>query len=296
MELRELKTFQKVATLLSFNLAADVLHYAQSTVSAQIKCLEDDLGVPLFHRLGKKITLTEAGENLLKYSQRLLAMAEETYIATTGRGVLEGSLSIRVPQTIATYYLPGILVDFQKRHPKVRLEFRSCTAYRLVHELTTGAIDLSFLMTESILSENLEKELLGFEDLVLVLQTGHPLAQQGIADITCLEGQTLLVPKTDCDYPLRLKKILTEARIKPTAMQEFNSVEAIKQCIRVGLGIALLPRIAVARESEAGELTVYPWPDGPFETAVFMVWHKEKWRTPTLSAFIETVRQTMAER
>ena len=108
MELRELKTFQKVAILLSFNLAADALHYAQSTVSAQIKSLEDDLGVPLFHRLGKKISLTEAGENLLKHSQRLLAMVEETYTATTGRGMLEGSLSIRVPQTVAAYYLPDI--------------------------------------------------------------------------------------------------------------------------------------------------------------------------------------------
>lgn len=295
MELRELKTFQKVAILLSFNLAADALHYAQSTVSAQIKSLEDDLGVPLFHRLGKKISLTEAGENLLKHSQRLLAMVEETYTATTGRGMLEGSLSIRVPQTVAAYYLPDILVNFQKKHPKVQLEFRSCTAYRLLHELASGAIDLSFLMTESILSGSLEKELLGFEELVLVVQTGHPLARQGVADITCLEGQTLLIPKTDCDYPLRLKKILVEERIKPAAMPEFNSVEAIKHCIRAGLGVALLPRIAVARESEAGELAILPWPDGPFETAVFMIWHKEKWRTPSMSAFLETVRQTKAE-
>jgi DNA-binding transcriptional LysR family regulator len=84
MELRELKTFQKVAILLSFDRAAEVLHYAQSTVSAQIKALEDELGVPLFDRLGRQIVLTDAGEKLLKYSRRLLAIHEETYAEVKG--------------------------------------------------------------------------------------------------------------------------------------------------------------------------------------------------------------------
>jgi len=102
MELRELKTFQKVATLLSFNRAAEVLHYAQSTVSAQIKALEDELGLPLFDRLGKQIVLTDAGEKLLKYSRRLLAFHEETYAEIKGQQELRGSLTIRIPQTVAT--------------------------------------------------------------------------------------------------------------------------------------------------------------------------------------------------
>ena len=85
MELRQLKTFQKVSTLLSFNRAAEALHYAQSTVSAQIKALEDELGVPLFDRMGNQIVLTDSGERLLLYAQRLLVVEEETYAEVTGK-------------------------------------------------------------------------------------------------------------------------------------------------------------------------------------------------------------------
>ena len=168
MELSELKTFQKVATLLSFNRAAEVLHYAQSTVSAQIKALEDELGVPLFDRLGKHIVLTDAGEQLLKNARRLLAIHEETFAEVRGRRELRGSLTIRIPQTIATYYLPPVLVEFQSRYPRVRFEFNSCTVPTLAQELSAGTIDLAFLLTESVQSANLETAVLGFEHLLLV--------------------------------------------------------------------------------------------------------------------------------
>lgn len=295
MELRELKTFHKVATLLSFNLAADALHYAQSTVSAQIKSLEDDLGVELFDRLGKRIVLTEAGENLLNHAQRILAMVEETYASVTARTALEGSLTVRVPQTIVTHYLPKIIMNFQTLHPKVELKFTTCTAYRLVQELGSGAIDLAFLMTESVVSERLHAEILGFEELVWVAHSSHSLVNASTIDFRSLDGQTLLIPKADCDYPLILQKSLVEERVKPAAMPEFNSIEATKRCVGEGLGISLLPRIAVASEVKRGELTILPWADGPLETVVFMIWHREKWLTPTLSAFLQTVRQTVQQ-
>ncbi len=293
MELRQLRTFQTAAKLLNFNRAADVLHYAQSTVSAQIKALEDELGVPLFDRLGKNIVLTEAGVNLLKYSQMILAIEEETFVEVTGRRELKGSLTVRIPQTISIYHLPEIFVKFMSRHPNVHLEFNSCTVQTLERELSTGTVDLAFLMAESILSARLETEMLGFEELVFVAHPNDALAHKDIVGFRDLEGQVLLMPNTDCDYPLRFRKILAEEKIKPASITEFNSIEAIKNCIMAGLGITLIPRTAIEQEVESGKLKIIPWSEEILETAIFMIWHKDKWMTPTLNAFLQTVRETL---
>ncbi|MEN6437209.1 MAG: LysR family transcriptional regulator [Syntrophobacter sp.] len=294
MELRELKTFQKVATLLSFNRAADVLHYAQSTVSAQIKTLENELGVPLFDRLGKQIVLTDAGERLLKYSRRLLAIHEETYAEIKGIKELRGSLTIRIPQTLATYYLPPVLAEFQKSYPRVRFEFQGCTVLPLAQELSAGTIDLAFLLTESISSASLQTEILGFEELVLVAHPAHPLAGKSVTEFQDLKGQVFLYTKTDCDYSVRFQKMLADEQIKLITSWSFNSVEAVKQCVMAGLGVTLLPAIAVRREIESGTLAILPMSEAPLEVAIIMIWHKDKWLSPTLDAFLETIKENFS--
>jgi DNA-binding transcriptional LysR family regulator len=295
VELRELKTFQKVATLLSFNRAAEVLHYAQSTVSAQIKALEDELGVPLFDRLSKQIVLTDAGEKLLQYSRRLLAIHDETFAELKGQNELRGSLTIRIPQSVGTYYLPPVLVKFQKSYPKVRFELKSCTVQPLAQELCAGTIDLAFLMTESVQSASLQTETLGFEELVLVTRPGDPLARKPSILLRDLQDRVLLFPSTDCDYAARFHRMLSEERIRPSTTFEFNSVEAVKQCAIAGLGITLLPSIAVRREIESGSLAALPL-DGPLEVAIVMIWHRDKWLSPTLDAFIESVKADFTRR
>ena len=295
MELRELKTFQKVATLLSFNRAAEVLHYAQSTVSAQIKALEDELGLPLFDRLGKQIVLTDAGEKLLKYSRRLLAFHEETYAEIKGQKELRGSLTIRIPQTIATYYIQRVLVKFQKSYPRVRFEFQGCTVQTLAQELSAGTIDLAFLLTESVQAASLQTEVLGFEELVLVTHAENPLVRKTSVSLQDLHGQVLLYARTDCDYPLKFQRMLADEKIKLATSLDFNSVEAVKQCLIAGLGFALIPTVAVRREVEAGALSILRSAEAPLEVAIIMVWHKDKWLSPTLDAFLEAVKESFKD-
>jgi DNA-binding transcriptional LysR family regulator len=98
MELRQLKTFKTVAQLLNFNRAAEILNYSQSAVSAQIKLLEEELGVKLFERLGKRIALTQAGETLMRYSQKMLDIEKETLTEVSGWKEPHGSISVRIPQ------------------------------------------------------------------------------------------------------------------------------------------------------------------------------------------------------
>jgi DNA-binding transcriptional LysR family regulator len=295
MELRELKTFRTVATLLSFHRAAEVLNYAQSTISAQIKALEEDLGVRLFERLGKRIVLTEAGELLSQYSQKMLDIEAETLAEVRARKQPEGSLTIRVPQSIGNTYIPVVVGEFRKRFPRVSFNFHTCAFHSLEHELRTGVTDLAFLLAESIQSAALVAEPLRFERLLMVSDPGNPLALRSRVSVEDLADQPIFVAKADCGYRMMFEQMLTEARVEPKTLLEFNSIEMLKACLGKTRGVAMIPEIAARREIELGELSVLKWEDQGTETAILMIRHKEKWLSPSLKAFIEISREVMSD-
>jgi len=294
MELRQLKTFRTVSTLLSFNRAADVLNYAQSTISAQVKALEEDLGVRLFDRLGKRIVLTEAGELLSQYAQKMLDIEAETLADIRGRNHPQGSLTIRAPQTIGSHYLPKVLREYRSHFPGVSLSFHTCAFHTLEHELQTGVTDLAFLLAESIQSASLVAEPLRFEQLFMVSNPDNPLAQRKEVSLRDLAGQSLFLAKFDCGYRMVFEQLLTEANVKPQTVLEFNSVEMLKACLKTNHGVTLIPEIAVRAEIDRGELSVLPWGEEPLETAVLMIWHKGKWLSPSLQAFINISKELIA--
>lgn len=125
MESSQLKTFLAVAELLSFNRAAERLNFAQSTVSARIKRLEQEVDVPLFERLGKKVILTEAGRRMVRYAKKILDLETETLYEISGKEESSGSISIRIPQSLGSYMLPRILPEFQKKYPRINLDINT---------------------------------------------------------------------------------------------------------------------------------------------------------------------------
>src|SRR5512146_3012847 len=189
MDLQRLQTFRTVATLMNFNQAADILHYSQSAVSAQIKGLEEQIGTLLFHRIGKSSRLTEAGAKMLVYADKLLAIKEEAVAEVTGRNRVSGLLTLRMPQIVATHYLPHVLCEYQPRFPGMRLDITSCAVHSLEHELRIGTVDLAFLFADSIGAKNLECELLQSIPLVIATHPAQPLAARQAAGFRDLEGQ-----------------------------------------------------------------------------------------------------------
>jgi DNA-binding transcriptional LysR family regulator len=105
-----------------------------------------------------------------------------------------------------------------------------------------------------------------------------------------LADQSIFLPKADCGYRRVFEQMLTEAHITPQTLLEFSAVEMLKDCLKSSQGIAMIPEITVRNEVERGELSVLQWEEEPLETAVLMIWHKEKWLSPSLRAFMETAR------
>lgn len=292
MELRQLKTFQMVANSLSFTQAAILLDYAQSSVTAQIQALEGELGVPLFNRLGRHIQLTEAGERLLWYAGRLLSLADEAQADVSGRQPVEGAIAIGAPETICTYRLPAILRHFRTCYPNVRLSFRPMLDAELYRSVKNGSLDVAFLLQEPLESDALLMESLIEEPLLVVSAADHPLAQRPQVGPANLRGETLLLTENGCGYRHLFERALAGEHIYSVVKLEFSSVEAIKQCVAAGLGIAFLPQVAVAESIAQGKLAALCWQE-PFRVCTQMVWHKEKWLSPILKAFLDTGRQMM---
>lgn len=289
MEIRQLKTFCTVATLLSFSRAAQQLNYAQSSISAQIQSLEEDLGVKLFDRLGKRILLTEAGGHLLRYANKILDLAEESRAAISGDNEPQGSLTIRIPETFGVQYLPPVLKLFGSKFPKVKLSFTTCAHEGLADDLRKGITDLAFLLTDSVQAADLEVKRIGFESIQIVAGPDHPLASKKRLHTEDFQGETLLLSKVDCSYRKIFQAILAEKNIHPKRVVEFNSIAVLKQCVMEGFGITILPEMGITEDISQGRLTVLPWEHGPLDVALLMIWYKDRWVSPTLKAFMDMI-------
>jgi DNA-binding transcriptional LysR family regulator len=294
MHLQRLKTFRTVAALMNFNQAARVLNYAQSSISAQIKTLELEVGTPLFKRSGKKFALTAAGAKLLAYAHKLLAIEEEALAEINGKANAAGLLTLRMPQTIATYYFPAVLREFGRRFPGVNLDISSCAFHSLEQELSIGTVDLAFLLAESVDAADLRFELLKVEPLVLVTRPDHPLARIPRAAYRDLQGQIVLLPKADCGYRMSLEQALVAKNIKPAAVYEMNSIEAIKRAVMTGTGVTVIPEVAVRQELRQKRLVRLDWYE-ELETGICMIWHKDKWFSRALTGLMDMLRRALAE-
>jgi len=292
MDLRQLKTFRLAAQTLSFSRTAGLLNYAQSTVSAHIQGLEESLGVALFDRLGKQVTLTEAGQSLLVYADKMLALADEA-LAALADEALTGTITITAPETLCTYRLPPVLRLFKERYPQVQLIFCPKPEAGLAQILRAGTIDLAFVMEQPQHRPQLLTESLLTESLALIAYPDHPLVGAHSLTLSDLQDEPMVLTEAGCGYRQLLEQVLAAQGVRLRTSMAFHSVEAIKQCVMAGIGLTFLPTIAGQVEIAAGALVPLPWPGPPFEIVTQLVWHKDKWLSPAIRAFLAVSREVL---
>lgn len=294
MELRQLNTFCIAAKTLNFTRTAEMLNYAQSSVTAQIQALEEEFGAPLFERLGKSLVLTSAGERLLGYAQQIMKLVGEAGEVVPAGDEPAGTLTIGSVESLCTYRLPPLLQAFRKRFPKVQLVLHPGLCAELPRGLAAGRFDAAFCLDKPLQSPHLVTEPLILEELVVVAHPDHPLARKvQVTPQDLGSAEVLLMTESGCSYRMLFEQSIAEAGVRPETVLEFGSVEAIKQCAKAGMGVAVLPKIAVWGELEGGFLSRLPWaiPLGPLTTQ--LVYHKDKWVSPALRALIDTTRDVL---
>jgi DNA-binding transcriptional LysR family regulator len=287
VEFRLLVTFEKVATVLSFTRAAAELAYAQSSVTSQIRALESSLGTELFDRLGSRIRLTEAGERLLPYARQIIELTEEARAAVVDAEEPAGSLTVGTMESLTSYRLPPLLELFHHRYPKVRLSLRTTLGDETRKALRQGTYDVGFLMEPETEHAGLESRVLAPEPLVLVASPRHPLVRHvgGLKTEDLAEVQ-LVGTEPGCPYRDLFESELTERTGAPPPFMEFGTIEATKRGVAGGLGVALLPRMAVGAELASGALTEVSW-QPPFQLYTQVAWRAGKRLPLHLRLFID---------
>ncbi|MGY0694602.1 LysR family transcriptional regulator [Virgibacillus sp. FSP13] len=294
MELRQLITFRTVASTLNFTRAAEALNYVPSNVTMQIKALEDELGVPLFDRLGKQLVLTSPGKRFLLHIQSVLDKLDEARSTVHDNENVRGTLTISANEVLCAYRLPVVFKRFRSRYPEVRLMFRSIPNQELKQTLFDGDADVVFMLDETIRSTRLAVEPLLEETFQLFVAPDHPLANQIKLQQEDFHGEVFLVNEKGCPYRTMFDRSFEKKGIDSITYLEFQNAEAIKQCAISGIGIAFLPEVTVEAEIERGDLVTLPWHLSDMQVYTHMAWHKEKWLSPIILSFIEIAREVIS--
>ncbi|MED3872918.1 LysR family transcriptional regulator [Priestia megaterium] len=286
MEIRHFVTFKKVIETGSFTQAAEHLGYTQSTVTTHIQALEEHLGGPLFDRMGRKIKLTDIGSKLLPYVKEVLDTYEKIESITTDGEDIRGDLKIAAPESLTVYRLEPILKEFRNNFPHVNISLSNATCGDNKRSILNGSADVAFVMMPEFQDSDLIVHSLLDEPIVLV---GSPDCSLNILDNSYKNqkiSECFLANEKECSYRVMFEEYLGVRGIVPSQTMELWSIEAIKRCVRSGLGIACLPLMTVEDEIKEGRLKMIHC-DGGFKQVFSQVaYHKNKWISPALSAFI----------
>jgi DNA-binding transcriptional LysR family regulator len=295
MEFRHLLTFKVVAEVRGFTRAAEILGYAQSSITAQIQSLEEELGTPLFDRLGKKIVLTDAGERLLPYVQEMTKLQDSIKAIAQSKDEPSGTLVIGAPESLAAYRLPPIIREFRAHYPMVKMVLKPGLCWELRSHVRNGELDLAFLLEAASDAPDLHIETLVVEKMSLIASPDHPLVQLPSVEPHHLKDETILHTEPGCSYRSLFEKHLIQHGIYTNPDMEFWNIEAIKNCVMCGLGISFLPHITVQTEIRDGKLVALNWDDESHRVSTQLVYHRSKWMTPALREFLKVVRKHLKE-
>jgi LysR family transcriptional regulator, cyn operon transcriptional activator len=245
VELRHLRYFLAVAEQSHFRNAAEALFVSQPTLSLQIKDLEAELGVALFERVGRRARLTQAGQLYREFVLRALKVLEEGKAALDELdGLVRGSLTVGVVQTVNSFLTPLVVAEFAKAHPNVTLKIVQLSAGEIESGVRDGTLDLGVSFTPSS-SASLQMVPLLDEEFVVVVSRKHPLSKRQTVKVSELQDMALcLLGKEFCTRRI-IDEAFAKAHVAPRVGIEMNSVEGIMAVVTAGGPPTILPRLAV---------------------------------------------------
>lgn len=293
MDFKRLRTFCVAATHLNFSKASLELACVQSAVTAQIKTLEDELGVKLFKRHGRGVSLTPMGSKLKEYAEQLFALRAEATQVIQGLDQNDTPLRIAGYETVLTYRLPKVIHQFRQAFPHRILEIKPLQVKNLTHQVLHGDIDLVFILGNQPQNSGLNIRLFLREAVVLIAHPDHPLAQKPKVDADDLRGETLLLTEHGCVYRNKFERTLIQAGALTGDCLEFVSIEAIKACVRLNTGIAAMSEISVTQELAQGQLATLPWCGEDLSVTLLAVWPKNSAKQAQIESFLEFLAKEM---
>jgi DNA-binding transcriptional LysR family regulator len=253
--LHQLKVFEATARHGSFTRAAEELFITQPTVSSQIKQLSKTVGLPLFEQIGKRLYLTEAGQELLKTCQDIFQCLDNFEMKVADiQGTKQGSLRLAVITT-AKYFIPRLLGEFTQKYPGIDVSLK-VTNHQQIRERMQNNRDDLYVVSEPPEDMDLVSQPFLDNPLVVIARQDHPLARQNHVPIKALNNQAFIMREQGSGTRRAVQNLLNKHRVEVRVRLELGSNEAIKQAIAGGMGISVLSQHTLVSEGSKSELTV----------------------------------------
>jgi LysR family hydrogen peroxide-inducible transcriptional activator len=296
MNLRDLKYFVALADTRHFGKAAERSFVSQPTLSAQIKKLENYLGVQLIERQPRKVTLTETGLKILPVARRILQESEEIVsLARHEHDPLAGKLKVALIPTIGPYLLPLITRKLRKQLPRLKLMLYEYQTNPLLDRLRDGEIELGILALP-VPHDGLETRPLYEEPFTVAVPNQHALAKRNNVKLDDLSGENLLLLEDGHCLRDQALDVCSKIDVKESEDYRATSLETLRQMVAAGLGITLLPELATRGPFGSGHgLTVKSFARPVPTRTVGAVWRKSSARSAAIDAVCEIIRTTMQE-
>jgi LysR family transcriptional regulator, low CO2-responsive transcriptional regulator len=289
VEIRRLNIFCKVVELKSFTRASEAVLLSQPTISENIRLLEDAFGEKLLDRLGREVQPTPAGRILYQYARRMLQLRDEAQQALRQfRGDLTGTLALGASTIPGAYLLPGLVESFQRVHPTIRLRLKIGGSTQIVQDLLQGEVELA--VVGALLKDHLlDSEELFTDELVLVAHPRHPWVGRGSVMPQELADQPFILRESGSGTRLVCAQALREVGFDAAQLQvvaEMGSTEAVRQCVKAGLGVSILSSLAVAEDIRQGALVMLPLQGLTIQRPLYLVQRKNRQLSPIGHLFL----------
>lgn len=292
MNTKSLLTFKTILETGSFQKAADKLSYTQSTVTFQIKQLEEEISIKLFEKIGRKMVLTQAGKDILPYIDTILQGAEQ--INNYGKSLSEitGTLKLAIPDSILIYTMQPFIQAFLHEAPNIQL---------VINSLQSGEVNQSVMDGTSDIGINCEKEY--YPDTIVhkkagtykILLVAAPFVNNNLLDFITPHQRkpfSLICNEPDGYYQLEMNKYLAQKDIVLNPYMKVQSIEAVKRCVMNNLGIAVVPSYSVTEELKNGSLKLIKTElDDKTFNSIYL-YHKNKWISPQMKLALDLLEKS----
>ena len=292
MNLDQIRNFHAVAVHRSFTIAAEKLFRTQPAISTQVRMLEEELGTRLFDRIGKKVYLTQAGNVLLDYAERLLSLHDEAKLAVTEvNATPKGKILIGANESTCLYVLPQIFALFKKKYPDVQISIYRNFSRKVLDKVRGNQLDFG-IVTLPVPDRELNILPIAEDELWLITSPGHPLAAQSSPNLEDVVSYPFIFHTAGTTRE-RLRKQFGSWWDRLHISMELASIETIKKFVSIGMGVSIVPRSYAEEESRRGTLCLLPLNNLNLIRKLGLIYRKNRYLSRACIVFLEVVEESM---
>jgi DNA-binding transcriptional LysR family regulator len=296
LEIRNLNTFLQVAALQNFTQASRELGYSQSNVSAQIKQLEQEIGAPLFNRIGRNITLTPYGKGLLPYARQIVSTSLQIKNYLKSEEAMGGTIRVGMVESVFELLGENVFLQYHHRFPKVYLELVVDATSSLKDRLQHGLLDAACLIDDPLLPTQWIVWDAIAVPVVVIANPAHPLSHQKVVRLDDLVGQDIILMEDSAPYSIHFHNTLANQKIELTPFLKLQSANIACRLVERGLFLSVLPLYTVHSSAQAGRISILNVLDWKQTQLVQLIVYRSKVITPQIQGFLEELRNVLSKK